>query len=343
MKRAKKRDGLIGIPEDIGPGPAASGSSGRPSAPGKDAESFLAGGSDPASRTLAKPELPPLDRRNRAWLQIQSPNRLFFYWSVKSDPIDVLRKAFGPASADYRLVVKLIELETRREESFTAGAEGDWWFEARPDRGYRAEVGFESSSRPYVRVVFSNEVRTPRRGPSPRPASESEWAVSSELFSRMLEDAGYIADAIDTALCGDDGRLARERTVKAYSELLGTDFDPSPFDEAELRLALLLLSAGMPLDLIAQRISGALFRFLMSRMSLLSKERAKRALLDNFEVEEEDFAEEPEFGPEVYGASRVHMPVRIGAGARRLLPRRLSEADRIRPSSPSRRPGSEGA
>jgi len=37
----------------------------------------------PVFKELASPKLPELSRENRAKLLMQSPNQLFFYWSVK--------------------------------------------------------------------------------------------------------------------------------------------------------------------------------------------------------------------------------------------------------------------
>src|SRR6187399_2686887 len=40
----------------------------------------------PAFRELAQPKLPELRHENRARLQMQSPNRLYFYWSIGTNP-----------------------------------------------------------------------------------------------------------------------------------------------------------------------------------------------------------------------------------------------------------------
>ncbi|PYS88708.1 MAG: hypothetical protein DMF62_09105, partial [Acidobacteria bacterium] len=40
----------------------------------------------PAFKELAMPKLPHLERQNRARLQVQSPNKIFFYWSLRSNP-----------------------------------------------------------------------------------------------------------------------------------------------------------------------------------------------------------------------------------------------------------------
>ena len=120
--------------------------------------------SDPVFARLALPELPPLPDSNRAWLQIQSPRRLFFYWSLKSDFDGLLGGAFGEAAARYGLVIRLVNETRGTEEMHSAPSEGDWWFDVEPDCTYRAEAGFRAEGRPYIRAVFSNTVTTPRRG-----------------------------------------------------------------------------------------------------------------------------------------------------------------------------------
>src|SRR4051812_11210240 len=50
---------------------------------------------DPIFAELATPKLPELQRENRARLQMQSPNRLYFYWSIKNNPFQILQKVFA--------------------------------------------------------------------------------------------------------------------------------------------------------------------------------------------------------------------------------------------------------
>ena len=154
---------IIEFKADAG-GPVSSASSLRPETavfPERRPEAF---------KRLAEAGLPRLSRDNRAWLQMQSPNRLFFYWSVRQDPYQTLSRAIGPAIGSYTLVIKLIDLKTGAEEMHRAEASGSWWFDVEPNTDHRAEVGFYAPNRPYIRILFSNTVSTPRSGPSPRSA-----------------------------------------------------------------------------------------------------------------------------------------------------------------------------
>src|SRR5947199_334677 len=58
----------------------------------------------PLFKALADVKLPELPRENRARLQMQSPTRLYFYWSLRQNPWQQLRAVFGPELGSYTLV-----------------------------------------------------------------------------------------------------------------------------------------------------------------------------------------------------------------------------------------------
>ena len=49
----------------------------------------------PAFKELREPKLPVLARENRARLQMQTPTRVYFYWSLKNNPWQILHRVFG--------------------------------------------------------------------------------------------------------------------------------------------------------------------------------------------------------------------------------------------------------
>ncbi len=102
-----------------------------------------------AFKLLAEPTLPALPRRNRARLQMQTPTRIYFYWSLKQDPWTTLRSVFGNDTGSYTLVIKLVDSTSGREEIRQADAEGNYWFDVEPDRVFQAEIGLEG----FVREV----------------------------------------------------------------------------------------------------------------------------------------------------------------------------------------------
>ena len=279
--------------------------------------------SDPIFAALAAPRLPELSRENRARLQMQSPTRLHFYWSVKNNPFQVLRKAFGGSVGNYQLIVKLVYHTRDREELLPVEAEGDWWFNVEANARYQAELGFYAPNRPFVRVMFSNTIETPRKAPSPRPATESDWAITSTEFAEILDDSGFSADAFEVALAGDDAKIAESATHNAFSQLIGgqtADFKID-FDHEEIRFALLALASGVRLENLRGQISDRLFNALQENAANFSAEQSLSALREHFDVFDDEIFESEETGAAVFGASLIHFPKTI---TKRIAPKSLS-------------------
>ena len=155
----------------------------------------------PVFKALAEPALPELTRENRARLLMQTPTRIYFYWAIKENPWHLLKNAFGSDTGSYTLVLKLTNLRSGHEQIHPCDAAGNWWFDVEPDGEYQAEVGFYATNRPYFRIIYSNTVETPRRSPSPHPASEARWMIS----------AGKFAEVLDGRICGTLFDVARRR------------------------------------------------------------------------------------------------------------------------------------
>lgn len=135
--------------------------------------------------------LPLALKRDSIQLLLQSPNKLFLYWSFASDPRAALRSAFGELAAHYRLAVRLVKVESGEEFLLEAPSERMQWFEVYPRHVYRADVGFHAANRPFVRLLSSTEVRTPPDSASHLSADEQEFQVAPEEFARLLGGAGY--------------------------------------------------------------------------------------------------------------------------------------------------------
>jgi hypothetical protein len=273
----------------------------------------------PVFRELAVPKLPNLPKSNRARLQMQTPNRLFFYWSLASNPFQKLNRALGTQTASYTLVLKLVDLKRESEQIHRVEAEGSWWFDVEADGKYRAEIGFYAPNGPYVRALFSNTIETPRKSPSPRIDTEADWAVPAHKFAEVLEVAGFTEDAFDVAIAGDDLETAEATTQKAFAQLIANDgVDVSSLAQDEIRYAMLLLASGATLEDLRWKISPALFAILQAHAAALSAERALEILKQHFEVATDELTEE-EIGPAVFGASLVNFPKRLKT--RRTLPK----------------------
>jgi hypothetical protein len=262
----------------------------------------------PVFKELALPKLPELKHENRARLLMQSPNRLFFYWSTRGNPFRTLHRAFGERTENYSLVLKLIDLKKGTEAIYPVEAEGSWWFDVKADGSYRAEIGFYAPNGPYVRILFSNDIETPRKSPSQRVATSADWTVSSATFAEVLDASGFSQDAFDVAMAGDDHENAERATHAAFSGLVGSVIDLSVFGAEELRFALLALASGVSLETLRDHISAALFALLQTHTAQLTADRAGEALGEHFGISSDEIIEEESIGGAVFGASRVHFP-----------------------------------
>ena len=273
---------------------------------------------DPIFGELAAPTLPELPKEDRARLQMQSPNRINFYWSFKENPYQILNRIFGDQT-NYQLVAKLLNQTGRHEEIFPIEAEGSAWFDVDADSSYRVEIGFYAVSRPFVRVLFSNTLQTPRKSPSPRQDYSEYFAVSADQFAKVLDVSGYSQDAYEVALAGDDIEAADAATETAFSQIF--DAEKGDFDQTksgEWRFILLALASGYSLEDLRGHISPSLFAFLQARAEELSAEKALAALQANFDVSDDEIYEEEIVGETVYGASLVNFPRSL---KRRALPK----------------------
>lgn len=272
----------------------------------------------PVFKALAEPKLPALREENRAFLQIQSPTRVFFYWSLKQDSYNTLRRALGTRADDYFLAIRLTNLSTNKDEIHQVGNKGSWWFNnIEANSKYRAEVGFYAQGRPFVRIVFSNTLETPRQKPSENVAYQPYFAVSADQFAEVLDLAGFSQDAFDVHLAGDEPEFADEATQKAFVQLVGAaQIDFSNINVNELRYVLFALASGVSLFSLRDQLSGDLFEFLAALIdenpNALTEEKVILALEEFFGVSPLDEEIEEEFGaPTVFGASLINFPKQL--------------------------------
>ncbi|MBP7415671.1 MAG: DUF4912 domain-containing protein [Pyrinomonadaceae bacterium] len=261
----------------------------------------------PVFKALADVAMPELKRENRARLQMQTPTRVYFYWSIKENPYHLLKRTFGDDTGSYTLVLKLTNLRNDIEEIHPCEPEGNWWFSVEPDGEYQAEVGFYAPNRPYFRIVYSNTIETPRRSPSPHPASETRWTVSANKFAEVLDVAGFSRDAFDVAMAGDDIYAATDATQTAFNNFVGAPHDLNGVSAEDIRYAMIAIAAGATLDELRFRVSPALFAVLQANAEKLNAGKAMSALSEHFDIDEAEFVEE-QFGSAVFGASLVNFP-----------------------------------
>jgi hypothetical protein len=265
-------------------------------------------GPSPVMKELASVELPELEKENRARLQMQTPNRLFFYWSIKNNPFQMLNRAFGGDTGSYTLVAKLVNLTRDTEEIHQVEAEGSWWFSVDADSSYRAEIGFYAPNRPYVRAMFSNTVTTPRKRPSPRAATSADWHLTAKSFAQVLDVSGFKQDAFEVALAGDAPQTTQPVSYEPFARFVERDYsDFAGIASDELRYALVLIASGLSIEHLRYRIDATLFALLQASAAKLSAENALAVLKEQFGIEA-DVTMEEEASNAVYGASLVNFP-----------------------------------
>jgi hypothetical protein len=262
----------------------------------------------PVFKALADVKLPELKKENRARLLLQSPTKIYFYWTIRENPWHLLRNVFRPDQGSYTLVLKLADLTKGAETLIPVEAEGEHWFDVEPDREYQAEIGFYAPNRPYFRIVYSNKVATPRRSPSPHPASDARWTVSANKFAEVLDVSGFTRDAVDVAIAGDDPKASAHATHLAFSSLMGGgDFTHLPAED--LRYAMLSLAAGVPVEELGDRVSPAVINAVKSAKPGPGPgtQASRTALKTYFDIDEAEWSEE-HLGSAVHGESLLHFP-----------------------------------
>lgn len=291
--------------------------------------------------------LPQLPQINRARLQVQSPNRIFLYWSLAGNPFATLQKAFGNRATNYNLVLKFRNLSHGGEQVFPVGREGNWWFDAQPNARFQVDVGLFAQNRPFIRLFSSNPVETPRSTPSPRIDTEADWQISRVQFARVLDVSGYTHDALPVVFgFGEDGVFDEMATVAVLNQLASNaPAAPEAFDAAEMRVALAALAAGVDFEVLREQLSPALRAWfdsvLQQNKDALRSENVLAALQavlgDEFVSEFAGFGEELQriqLEP-VWGASAVHFPEIALPRIFQKLPENLFPGSLNTPTSPT--------
>jgi hypothetical protein len=274
----------------------------------------------PIFKALAEPKLPELDKENRLFLQMQSPTRIFFYWSVKTNAYKTLQKAFGENAGGYMLVAKLQNLSSKNEDIFPIDVEGSAWFDVSDNTNFQTEVGFFAPNRPFVRVAFSNTLQTPRMSPSPNVDNSPHWNVSTMQFAEVLEASGYSQDAFEVAMQGEQSEDSNKATEVIYSRITGENEEYfAKFDMSELRSVLLGIVSGIPLAVILEKVSGELSAWLSENPQVFEPHNVMAILQETFGEDFGKFVEgtKTQTAGVVFGASSINFPKSRFAGSSR--------------------------
>jgi hypothetical protein len=254
-------------------------------------------------------------------LLAQSPRRIYLYWELARDPFATLRRAFSERAEDYRLVARLKNLDTDEESLHEASETRSQWFDAQPDHEYRVEIGLYAAGGSFIRLLISNVMRTPRASVSLQTAPSPEWRVSPEQFSRVLDDAGYVSDALEVALEAADEVTNQGATRGIIRKLAPASLPPMSEEElAEMRGLLTALAFGMPWNslrpMLSTNLSNWFDRFNIED-SMFDPSRLTEILHSTLGIE---MSRQPFEAPSeaarrraarvVHGASEVNLPSR---------------------------------
>lgn len=130
-------------------------------------------------------------------LLVQSSTKLLLYWNHAHDPFDPLRKALGADAMHYRLIARLVDVDSNDESFYEATPARLLWVNVKPGRSYQAHVGFYAAGRPSIRLMTSAVARTPSSRLSSTTDPVPDFSVPPPSLVVMLNEAGYRSDALE--------------------------------------------------------------------------------------------------------------------------------------------------
>lgn len=276
--------------------------------------------SDKLAALSADEPLPEVYAGDLVRLLSQSPYRLYVYWSHARDPFTTLRRAVGPALASrYKLALRLLDVESGEESFYEASPTHNYWFNVRPGRQYRVFIGLYAEGRPFIRLLSSETVMTPRVSVSPLTDEEPPFHVSAADFAQVLNDAGYASDALEVTLEAADELSHDAATRTLARSLTGTEGPDEQDGVGEMRALLSALAFGVPVESLLPLLSPALAAWLKEVAAEHRESLEAGHILDalrssmGIELEREElFNAEAEEAMRraarfVWGASDVHM------------------------------------
>lgn len=266
--------------------------------------------------------LPPAYARDQIRLLAQSPYKLFLHWNLARDPRVVLRRLTTDASA-YHLVVRLVETDAATETLYDASETRTQWFDVRADASFRADVGLAAANLPFIRLIRSNTVRTPRAGVAHEVDHNQEFKVDAAEFVQVLDESGYVSDAVEVAIEAADQESHGAVTTLIASRVFNRSDTNLSFTDAglsELRALLTALAFGADLSALRAQLSPA-FRQEMLLAGMFADDAtfdARRLFEMLSEILAFDFAEAERAATEqrgevtarfIVGGSDVNLPV----------------------------------
>lgn len=212
--------------------------------------------------------LPDAYPGDRIRLLAQSPRKLYLYWGLDQNPYETLERAFGPQAARYSLVLRLVKSETGEETFHLASPTKSQWLDVQPGYSYTVDLGLYAPGRAFIRLLSSNVAGTPRSGVAREAASDPEWNISAENFARVLDEAGYVSDALEVTLEAVD-EATDDAATRAVARAFGGAEVPRMTEEelVEMRGLLTALAFGASLESVSEVVSPSLAGWLTEAQS----------------------------------------------------------------------------
>ena len=132
-------------------------------------------------------------------LMVKDPWWLYAYWSIRPERERSVRSQLLPQEIEgLRIVLRVFDVTEAGARTFDIGVSSlatKWYVPVNtPGRGFRVELGLLTKSGRFLTLARSNEVTTPRFGPS--ESDKDKWAVSDADYWRLFGvTAGFGAAA----------------------------------------------------------------------------------------------------------------------------------------------------
>lgn len=141
-------------------------------------------------------DLPSSYNQTQVVLMIRDPYRLYSYWDLRSELKTELAAIYSgwekvPLSLRvYNLSQKRLNTDEPDYFDLSVNPLADNWFipVVGPNRQYQVDLGYYSPTGDFIKLATSNQVTTPRDGPS--ETLDEEWMIVEEDFRRLYRLAG---------------------------------------------------------------------------------------------------------------------------------------------------------
>jgi hypothetical protein len=159
--------------------------------------------------------------------------------------------------------VRLVNTESGETALHLASQTKSQWLDVPPGGSYRAELGLYAPGKAFIRLLSSNVTQTPRSGVARAADASPAWNISAENFAQVLDEAGYVSDALEVTLEAVD-ELTEDGATRSVAGAFSEEEVPAMNEEelAEMRSLLAALAFGARSDSLQTVLSPPLANWL---------------------------------------------------------------------------------